>query len=172
MKHFTIENETNNITVHGSAEAAEAVVNAERFRNEAGLAKVAADWPMARLVEIWNGLPGAEPIKKFKDRATAVSRIWKAIQMLGGTAPEPETPVVPEAAVGTDVAPQSANVAPAEPASEEQATPAETPGETALLISRNAPNCCRLRPPLRVLIGTRCGTWRRPSGSRSTIRAT
>ena len=41
MKYFTIENETNNITVHASAEEAEAVANAERFRNEGGLAKLA-----------------------------------------------------------------------------------------------------------------------------------
>jgi hypothetical protein len=129
MKVFTIENDTNNIMVHASADEAEAVANAERFRNEAGLAKIAADWPMARLVEIWNGLPGAEPIRKFKDRATAVGRIWKAIQTLGGA--EPETPAVADASVTTDVAPQAADVAPAEPASEEQAMSPETPAETA-----------------------------------------
>ena len=83
MKIFTIENETNNITVHGTTQDAEAVANAERFRNETGLNKLAADWPAARLVEIWNSLPGAAPVKKFKDRQTAVSRIWKALQSLG-----------------------------------------------------------------------------------------
>ena len=62
------------------------MTHAERFRNEGGLAKLAADWPAARLVDIWNSLPGETPVKKFKDRATAVSRIWKAIQNLGGTA--------------------------------------------------------------------------------------
>jgi hypothetical protein len=131
MKHFTIENDTNNITVHASADQAEAVANAERFRNEAGLAKITADWPMARLVEIWNGLPGVTSVSKFKDRTTAVSRIWKAIQTLGGAAPEPETAAIAEAAVTTDVAPQAADVAPAEPASEEQAMSPETPAETA-----------------------------------------
>ena len=57
MKIFTIENETNNITIHTTVQDAEAVLNAERFRNEAGLAKLAADWPAARLVDIWNSLP-------------------------------------------------------------------------------------------------------------------
>ena len=112
MKTFTIDNETNNITVHASAQDAVAVANAERFRNEGGLAKLATEWPMARLVEIWNGIPGAEPAKKFKDRATAVSRIWKAIQPRGGTEteagrPEAETPAesaVPVAAEDADVA--------------------------------------------------------------------
>ena len=87
MKIFTIENETNNITIHVTTQEAEAVANAERFRNEAGLAKLAADWPGSRLVDIWNSLPGATPVKKFKDRATAVSRIWRAIQSLGKLAP-------------------------------------------------------------------------------------
>src|SRR5215472_1354203 len=138
MKHLTIDTD-NNITVHASVEEAEAVANAERFRSESQLAKIAADWPMARLVEIWNGLPGAEPVKKLKDRATAVSRIWKAIQTLGGaepqtSRPEPESPApgeVAEAAVSTDVAQTGANVAPAEPRSGERTTPPEPPAETA-----------------------------------------
>ena len=41
MKHFTIENETNNITIHATAQETDAVANAERFRNEAGL----RSWP-------------------------------------------------------------------------------------------------------------------------------
>jgi hypothetical protein len=41
MKNFTIENETNNITVHGSVKEAEAVADAERFGTEAALAKLA-----------------------------------------------------------------------------------------------------------------------------------
>ena len=83
MKTFTIENETNNITVHATKQEAEAVPASECFANEAALAKLAANWPTARLVEIWNSLPGETPVKKFKDRATAASRIWKAIQRLG-----------------------------------------------------------------------------------------
>jgi hypothetical protein len=129
MKTFTIENETNNITIHATAQDAEAVANAERFRNEAGLAKLAADWPASRLVDIWNSLPGATPVKKFKDRATAVSRIWRAIQSLGegvpATATQQPSPVPaidtvpaveavpdPEAATAAAVAPQTPDVAP------------------------------------------------------------
>lgn len=98
MKHFTIENETNNITIYGSAKEAEAVPNSERFSNEAALAKLAANWPAARLVEIFNGLPGVTEVKKFKDRATAVSRIWKAIQTLGQAEPAAAGEVLPETA--------------------------------------------------------------------------
>src|ERR1035438_9961999 len=98
MKTFTIDNESN-ITVHGSVKEADAVPNSERFTNEAALAKLAASWPAARLVEIWNSLPGETPVRKFKDRATAVSRIWKALQNLGQSAPAAEEPApVPEAA--------------------------------------------------------------------------
>ena len=87
MKNFTIENETNDITIHASAEEAEAFPNSERFGSEAALVKLAANWPAARLVEIWNSLPGETPVKKFKDRAAAVSRIWRAIQRLGESEP-------------------------------------------------------------------------------------
>jgi hypothetical protein len=96
---FTIENETNNIMIHPSAEEAAAVPNAESFGNEATLAELAANWPTARLIEIWNGLPGEMPVKKFRDRASAISRIWKAIQYLGVVVPIPadEPALSPEA---------------------------------------------------------------------------
>jgi hypothetical protein len=45
-----------------------------------------ADRPADR---VWNGIPGLTPVKKFTDRKSAVSRIWKAIQSLdGGTLAE------------------------------------------------------------------------------------
>ena len=88
----------NNITIHASAKDA-SCPNSERFSNEAALAKLAANWPAARLVEIWNSLPGETPVRKFKDRATAVSRTWKAIQSLGQATPAAEEPAsVPETA--------------------------------------------------------------------------
>ncbi len=137
MKTFTIENETNNITVHATTQDAEAVANAERFRNESGLNKLAAEWRAARLVEIWNSLPGSIPVKKFTDRQTAVSRIWKALQGLGQTAPKADEnepaaeaapiheanettepaaaiPQEPEPATATPAAPQTPDVAPEE----------------------------------------------------------
>ena len=89
MKIFTIDNETDNLTMHAAAKEAEAVPDSERFGTEAGLAELAADWPAARLVEIWNRLPGAIPVQKFRDRKTGVNRIWKAIQNIGATRPEP-----------------------------------------------------------------------------------
>jgi hypothetical protein len=104
MKTFTIENETNNITAHQTAQEAKSAPGAERFATAAALAGLAAHWPPARLVEIWNSLPDATPVRKFKDRATAVSRIWKAIQGLGEAVPAEATPATP-------VAPQTSGVA-------------------------------------------------------------
>ncbi len=108
---------------------AEAVPNSERFGNEAALAKLAANWPAARLLEIWNSLPGATEVKKFKDRSTAVSRIWKTIQRLGQGAPAAEPqPVIqesPEPAIAARVTPQSPDVAPQEPSAKTKATRAK-----------------------------------------------
>jgi len=138
LKHFTIDNETNNIMVHTSVAEAEGVPNTQRFATEAALGKLAADWPTARLVDVWNSLPGVTPVGKFKDRSTAVSRIWKALQSLGTAEPQAEpdeyqsesveiSPESEAAASDTvaDVAPQSAHVAPEDATATNVATPAE-----------------------------------------------
>ena len=159
MKNFTIENETNNITLHASATEARAVPNSERFGSEAGLAKLAAHWPAARLAEIWNSLAGTTPVRRFKDRETGVSRIWKAIQSLGGAVlaeadrqPEvvaitettravPETPLVtetapaPKAEMPAAVAPQPPAVAPEEAPAKTRASGAKKPLVTATTAS-------------------------------------
>jgi hypothetical protein len=156
MKTFTIENETNNITVHATAQDAEAVANAERFRNEAGLAKLATDWQAVRLVDIWNSLPGVTPLKKFKDRQTAVSRIWKALQTLGEAAPAavevdepapvneahpvsiPEASVTVESAPAITVSPEPATATPDAPQAPDVA-PAEAPATKKTTKAKAAP---------------------------------
>jgi len=35
-----------------------------------------------KLVALWNGLPGAAPLKKFKNRKTAIRRLWAAFRKL------------------------------------------------------------------------------------------
>jgi hypothetical protein len=73
--------------------------NHQTFASQKELAKLAAEWPMSRLVDIWNSFAGVapfddlKPVKKFQTRAIAVSRIWAAITRLDkATAPtaEPE----------------------------------------------------------------------------------
>src|ERR1700732_1729497 len=97
MKTFTID-ETNNISAWASQkQAAEGAPNAERFSSQSDLAELSAVWPSARVVEVWNSLPGVSPVKKFTDRKTAVARIWKAIQSLDGGSQAAD--VAPEAVV-------------------------------------------------------------------------
>ena len=75
MKHFTIENETNNITIYASAKEADAVPDSERFGSEAALAKLAANWPAARLIEIWNSLSGTFDISlRWREFAATAAR--------------------------------------------------------------------------------------------------
>jgi len=84
----------NNITAFTAAE--QVPEGQQRFATEKELAKISAEWPIARFAEVWNGFAGVvpfdslKPVKKFTDRKTAVARIWKAIQALTPT-PAPQT---------------------------------------------------------------------------------
>jgi hypothetical protein len=153
MKTFTIENETNNITIHASEREAEAVVNAESFGTETALANLAADWSTTRLVEIWNSLAGAAPVKKFADRKKAVARIWKAIQPLGDAAPAAGQP---QAVTATETAPVLAEgpatevPAPAAPHAPDAATE-EAPANDDASPATDAPAVATDEKLLRVL---------------------
>jgi len=81
MRTFTIDSD-DNISVFSSAEEAGQTAGVERFHSLEELMPLAERWPAIRLVEIWNSLTGVKPVKKFKDRKTAVARIWTAIQRL------------------------------------------------------------------------------------------
>ena len=84
MKTYTIDKE-NSITAFASKQEAG---EGETFSSQQELASLVAEWPADRLIEVWNGIPGLTPVKKFTDRKSAVSRIWKAIQSLDGGATE------------------------------------------------------------------------------------
>jgi hypothetical protein len=74
MKTFTIDND-NNITAFPTPDHAEAAVGvgAQPFTSQKQLAELASAWPPERLVEIWNSLPGVEPVKGFKSVKAAAS---------------------------------------------------------------------------------------------------
>jgi len=85
----------------------------QQFASEKELAKLAAEWPPQRLVQIWNGFAGVagpfgdlKPVKKFTDRKIAVKRIWAAIQKLDVGAPEGATETVATAPKGAKGAPK------------------------------------------------------------------
>src|SRR5450759_5398634 len=86
MTTFSIDTD-NTITAF---EATEQVPEGQdRFASQKEFAKLSADWPIARFPEVWNAFAGAppfgalKPVRKFTDRETAVTRIWKTIQVLG-----------------------------------------------------------------------------------------
>jgi len=99
MTTFAIDTD-NTITAYiaGDAIPAEHV----RFTSEKELAKLVANLPIDRLVEIWNSFAGAppfgdlKPVKKFTDRKTAVARIWKAVQALTPTPAPQAAPAAPK----------------------------------------------------------------------------
>jgi len=92
MTTFTLDTD-NSITAHDATPAAQN--NVVAFATEKELTKLSADWPITRFVEVWNAFAGAppfgdlKPVKKFTDRKTAVTRIWRAIQALTPT-PAPQ----------------------------------------------------------------------------------
>ncbi len=99
MKRFSITQE-NAVSVlrEDEASAPESAV----FHSEQELETVGGHWPVSRLVEIWNGLPGVAAVRKFKDRRTAVSRIWKRIQSLEpAEIPQPAAAAEPEEAAAS-----------------------------------------------------------------------
>jgi hypothetical protein len=99
MTTYTIDTE-NSITAHGSKQEAG---EGDSFSSQQELASLVAEWPAARLIEVWNGIPGLTPVKKFTDRKSGVARIWKAIQSLdgGGTAEAATAPKGANKAKGT-----------------------------------------------------------------------
>ncbi len=113
MTTFTINTE-NNITAFSGKPAS--AVTGETFTSVKELAKLSADWPASRLVDVWNSFAGVTPfddlktVKKFTSRKGAVARIWKAVQRLS-----------------PDVAQQAPPVAPAKPRSKKAAAKGKRP---------------------------------------------
>jgi hypothetical protein len=135
MTTYKIANESNRIISYTSEQDAEVISGAERFRSEADLAKLAASWPMARLIEIWNNLPGVSPVQKFQDRKTAITRIWRALHTTAISAPVPTPPEIEVAPVtGTSPAVET------EPEPEQQTMFAPEAAQSRDVAPANAPS--------------------------------
>jgi hypothetical protein len=87
MTAFTIDSD-NNIAVHATRKAARAT-GAGVFDTAENFAKLIGP-DNKRLVEIWNGLTGVTPVRKFTSRAVAARRIFAEVGKLA--APANETP--------------------------------------------------------------------------------
>src|SRR5713101_4345342 len=94
MKTYTIDRE-NSITAFASKQEAG---EGDSFSSQQELASLVAEWPADRLMEIWNGIPGVTPVKKFANQKSAVSRIWRAIQSLDSGSPAEVATTAPKRA--------------------------------------------------------------------------
>ncbi len=150
---FAIDSD-NGITAYASRkEAEEAAGEGHRlFSSQDQLEQATAECSTARLIEIWNGIPGVEPVKKFTSRTVAIGRIWKAIQVLTpesspDTAPQRAIAREPEAEEPATVAPHAAHVEPEPAKASKKAAAAKEPrtkaattdgpkgGKTAMVIA-------------------------------------
>jgi hypothetical protein len=63
MRTYTIDTD-NSITVFATKKeaAAASATPFDSFTNQDELAELTTDWPMQRLVEIWNGIPGVNAV--------------------------------------------------------------------------------------------------------------
>ena len=109
---YTISSE-NNITAFATAKEAKSAPDVERFATAKELTKLAEQWPAARLVDIWNALPGVVPAKRFTSRKTAVVRVWAAIQNLAPNAGAQPPRVRPKKAKAPQQASQQEKTPPA-----------------------------------------------------------
>jgi hypothetical protein len=125
MTTFAIATD-NNITAFTAAD--QVPEGHDRFATEKEFAKLSAEWPINRFAEVWNAFAGVvpfdslKPVKKFTDRRTAVTRIWKAIQAL---TPSP----APEAAPAAPKKTKAAKITPAK-----DATPATREGSKKAIV--------------------------------------
>lgn len=153
MKTFTID-EQDNITAFGSKEEATTGTAGLAFSSQKELTKLSAEWPVSRLIEIWNGFAGVppfgdlKPVKKFTDRKVAVARTWQAIQRLDAEATSgPEAEAKPEP-VAAPVPGPVAGLAPSEQASfsesaaapESAAVAPQVPDVTPVIATTPAPS--------------------------------
>ena len=75
--HVTTEDDIRGIGEQGPGEME---AGDSTFASEQQLHQLAKEWPMKRLVAIWNRLPGVQAVARFTDRKTAITRMWRAIQ--------------------------------------------------------------------------------------------
>lgn len=81
MSIFTIDAD-NHITAYTTTqEASQAGAGLTQFDSQDELTRISTEWPLSRLVDVWNSIPGNGKVNKFQDRKTAVTRVWKALQL-------------------------------------------------------------------------------------------
>ena len=100
-KVFLLSGEDSIIAFRGAADAHHVMTCGDvLFDSLEQFDQATQGWPGSRLVHLWNHLPDASVIKKFTDRATALNRIWTAIQVLEPLQPKQADPPAPAAVTG------------------------------------------------------------------------
>ena len=100
-KVFLLSGEDSIIVFRSAPDAQRAMTCGDsQFDSLDQLDQLTTGWPSSRLVALWNNVPGVTKLKKFTDRATALKRIWNALQSLEPVLPEQADPPTPEAATG------------------------------------------------------------------------
>lgn len=74
MNRYAIADDNRVHAVEGTADGGTV------FASEQDLQQLTAGWPLRRLVEIWNQLPGVTPVARFENRTVGARRIWQALQ--------------------------------------------------------------------------------------------
>lgn len=95
------------------------------FTSEKELSQLAAAWPAERLVAIYNGLPGAKPVKTFKTAKLGATKIWDGIQGLAEAAKPEAEPAKPKAGKKAKGSAPAAKAGPAKGKATKKATPAK-----------------------------------------------
>jgi len=97
MKTFTIDADNNITAIEHRERAGNGATAVEPFGSEAEFAELVKGWPAARLISIWNSLPGVTAVKRFKSSKAGVSRIWQRIEMLDRPEKERKPPATAKA---------------------------------------------------------------------------
>src|SRR3954447_4693680 len=63
--------------------------DAVAFSSPEQLDAVTANWPIRRLTDVWNQIPGHRRVARFENRSIAVQRLWRAIESLQLLAAKP-----------------------------------------------------------------------------------
>jgi hypothetical protein len=78
MKRFTIDSKNRIQAEHSTKDQSQK--RGLHFSSQRDWARIAADFPLSRLVEIWNRIPGVAPLQRFTSRQIALNRIWTMLQ--------------------------------------------------------------------------------------------
>jgi Protein of unknown function (DUF3489) len=74
----------NNDTVRVADPNAEPAELEQVFASFEQFEHLSADWPLRRLVGVWNQLPGVQPVSRFENRTVGLNRIWRALNASAG----------------------------------------------------------------------------------------